>query len=70
VILHINSDAGGEMPIEVLDHVGIFMGYFLSYLLETHYRLTAGPGPFTKSTLLWRPNKRATKSKTFFARVK
>ncbi|KAJ7894440.1 hypothetical protein B0H14DRAFT_771315, partial [Mycena olivaceomarginata] len=25
IILHIKSDAGGEMPIEVLDHVGKFM---------------------------------------------
>ncbi|KAJ7885321.1 hypothetical protein B0H14DRAFT_3128188 [Mycena olivaceomarginata] len=26
MILHIKSDAGGEMPIEVLDHVGKFIG--------------------------------------------
>jgi hypothetical protein len=39
MILHIKSDAGGEMPIEVLDHVGKFTEY-CPRPLENHYILT------------------------------
>ncbi|KAJ7339230.1 hypothetical protein DFH08DRAFT_812619 [Mycena albidolilacea] len=39
MILHIKSDAGGEMPIEVLDHVGKFREYW-PCSLEIHYTLT------------------------------
>ncbi|KAJ7887227.1 hypothetical protein B0H14DRAFT_3724876 [Mycena olivaceomarginata] len=39
MILHIKSDAGGEMPIEVLDHIGKFTEYWLCST-EIHYTLT------------------------------
>jgi hypothetical protein len=39
MILHIKSDAGGEMPVEVLDHVGKFTEY-CPCPLEIHYPLT------------------------------
>ncbi|KAJ7900648.1 hypothetical protein B0H14DRAFT_3752927 [Mycena olivaceomarginata] len=41
MILHIKSDAGGEMPIEVLDPVGKFTEY-CPRPLEIHYTLTTG----------------------------
>ncbi|KAJ7681536.1 hypothetical protein B0H14DRAFT_3678208 [Mycena olivaceomarginata] len=39
MILHIKSDAGGEMPVKVLDHVGKFTEY-CPCPLEIHYTLT------------------------------
>ncbi|KAJ7877915.1 hypothetical protein B0H14DRAFT_3130084 [Mycena olivaceomarginata] len=39
MIVHIKSDAGGEMPIEVLDHLGKFTEYW-SCSLQIHYTLT------------------------------
>ncbi|KAJ7867187.1 hypothetical protein B0H14DRAFT_3132919 [Mycena olivaceomarginata] len=39
MIIHIKSDAGGEMPIEVLDHVGKFTEYW-PCPLEIHDTLT------------------------------
>ncbi|KAJ7821259.1 hypothetical protein B0H14DRAFT_3146768 [Mycena olivaceomarginata] len=39
MILHIKSDAGGEMPIEILDHVRKFTEYW-PCSLEIHYTLT------------------------------
>jgi hypothetical protein len=65
VILHITSDAGGEMPTEVLDHVGKFTEYF-HCLWETHYRLIPGIRILHKIYVFIEAQQKGNKVKNFF----
>jgi hypothetical protein len=65
VVLHIKSDAGGELPTEVLNHVGKFTEYFCC-LWETHYRLTLGIRILHKIHVFVEAQKKGNKVKNFF----
>jgi hypothetical protein len=66
VVLHIKSDAGGELPIEVLNHVGKFTEYFswpyITYHTDKGYqdpsqnpRVCGGPAKGQQSEKLLSP---------------
>jgi hypothetical protein len=65
VILHIKLDAGGEMPIEVLKHIGNFTEYS-PCLLETHYILTTGIRILHKIYTFVGTQKKGNRVKSFF----
>ncbi|KAJ7894941.1 hypothetical protein B0H14DRAFT_2558969 [Mycena olivaceomarginata] len=65
MILHIKADAGGELPIEVLNHVGKFTGYF-SGPLVTHYTLTTSIRILHKIYTFVEAQQKGSRVKSFF----
>jgi hypothetical protein len=65
IIAHIKSDAGGEMPIEVLDHVGKFTEYWPSSL-EIHYTLTTEIRILHKIYTFLEAQQKGNRVKSFF----
>jgi hypothetical protein len=65
MILHIKSDTGEEMPIEVLHHIGKFTEYF-PCLLETYYVLTPGIRILHKIYTFVEAQQKGNKVKNFF----
>jgi hypothetical protein len=65
MILHIKSEAGGEIPPEVLTHVGKFTEYF-PCLLQTHYQLTTEFRVLHKIYTFVEAQQKGNKVKSFF----
>ncbi|KAJ7797394.1 hypothetical protein B0H14DRAFT_3157506 [Mycena olivaceomarginata] len=65
MILHIKSDVGGEMPVEVLDHVGKFTEYW-SCLLDIHYTLTTEIRILHKIYTFLEAQQKGNRVKSFF----
>jgi hypothetical protein len=65
VILHITSDAGRELPIEVLDHVGKFTEYFSGPFI-TYHALTKGIRILHKIYTFVEAQQKGNRVKSFF----
>jgi hypothetical protein len=65
VILHITSDADGELPIKVLDHVGKFTEYF-SCPFVIYHTLTKGIRILHKIYTFVEAQQKGNRVKSFF----
>jgi hypothetical protein len=65
MILHIKADAVGELPIEVLDHVGKFTEYFFGPFV-THHTLIKAIRILHKIYTFVEAQQKGNKVKSFF----
>jgi hypothetical protein len=68
IIAHMKSHTCGNLPTNVLNHIGKFTKYVI--LSELHSHGDTNLGPFTKSIPLLRPSRTAAKSRDSSIRVK
>jgi hypothetical protein len=69
IMVHINSETGGEFPPSVLNNIANFTQY-IACAQPFFLSLTMVSEHFTKFTLLLKPNKEVAKSRIFSVKVK